>query len=78
MVVQERPRSLTHRVLRFLLTVWVVAYPVISCGPFLLGAAMGGRTGGYTALSGLLLGGLFWGPWLVGILVLGLLVLLTR
>jgi hypothetical protein len=55
-----------------------VAYPVISCGPVLLGASSGGSAGGAAALGGVLVGGLFLVPWLVGLLVLGMLTLLLR
>lgn len=72
------PRSLPHRVLRILLTIWLVAYPVISCGPVLLNTVSGATDGGATALGGVLVGGVLAIPWLVGLLVLGLLALLTR
>jgi rRNA maturation protein Nop10 len=71
-------RSGTHRLLRLLRTIWLVAYPVVSCGPILLGAAAGGPSGGASALGGIILGGVLWAPWIVGIIVLGLLTLLTR
>jgi hypothetical protein len=76
--VQERPKSLTHQVLRLALMIWLVAYPIVSCGPVIGGAAAGGTTGSITALTGLMVGGLLWWPWIVGIMVLGLLALLTR
>jgi hypothetical protein len=71
-VVQPR-RSVMHHVLRLLFAVWLVAYPEVSCGPVLLGAANGGTAGGAVALGGLILGGVFIVPCLVGLLVLGLL-----
>jgi hypothetical protein len=58
--------------------VWLVAYPVLSCVPMLAGSASGGPSGGTAALGGLLFGAVFLIPWLVGLLVLGLLVLMTR
>jgi hypothetical protein len=61
-----------------LLTIWLVAYPVVSCTPVLLGAIAGGTRGGSAVLGGLLAGSFLLIPWLVGILVLGLLALLTR
>jgi hypothetical protein len=69
--------SRVHQVLRLLFTIWLVAYPVISCGPVLLGASSGGSAGGAAALGGVLVGGLFLVPWLVGLLVLGMLTLLS-
>jgi hypothetical protein len=74
----ERPaRSLTNRVLRLLLTIWLVGYPVVACTPVIVGSMAGGSSGGMTAFAGLLTGGLLLWPWIVGIIVLGLLLLLT-
>lgn len=78
MVIGHGPRPLGHRIIRLLLTIWLVAYPVISCAPVLIGSAAGGREGGGAILGGLLVGTVLLGPWLIGILVLGLLALLTR
>ena len=77
-MLQERPKSLTHRVLRAALTIWLVAYPVVSCGPALAGVAVGGTSGGLTVLTALLVGSVLWWPWIVGVIVLGLLALLTK
>jgi hypothetical protein len=77
-VIGHGERGLGHKIIRFLLTIWLVAYPVVACGPVLIGAASGGSSGGYAALGGLITGSVLLVPWLVGILVLGLLVLLTR
>lgn len=71
-------RSFLNQLLRLLLVIWLVAYPVASCGPVIIGASAGGSSGGAAALGGLLLGGVFLIPWLIGLLVLGLLVVLTR
>lgn len=71
-------RSLVNQILRLLFTIWLVAYPVISCGPVLLGASSGGPAGGAAALGGVIVGGVFLVPWLVGLLVLGLLTVLSR
>ena len=71
-------RSFLHRLMRSLFVVWLIVYPVISCGPVLMGSAMGGTVGGATAITGLVVGGVFVMPWLVGVLVLGLLTALTR
>jgi len=76
--LQERPKSLTHQLLRAALTIWLVAYPLVSCTPVIAGVAAGGTGGSMAALAGLMFGGLLWGPWIVGIIVLGLLALLTR
>ena len=78
MSIAREPRSLTHQVLRLLLTIWLIAYPVIACGPVLIGSAAGGSSGGAAALAGLLVGGVLLWPWLVGVLVLGLLTVLSR
>jgi hypothetical protein len=67
-----------HRIIRLLLTIWLVAYPVVACTPILFGSLTGGRGGGAIAFGGLIAGGLLLWPWLVGILVLGLLAILTR
>jgi hypothetical protein len=77
-VIGHGQRGLGHRIIRLLLMVWLIAYPVISCGPILLGAAAGGTSGGYAALGGLIMGSVLLVPWLVGVVVLGLLALLTR
>ena len=71
-------RSGAHRVLRLAFTIWLIAYPVIACVPTLAGAVSGGTAGGYTAIGGLVVGSVLLVPWLIGILVLGLLTLLTR
>jgi hypothetical protein len=77
-VVGHGPRPLGHRIIRLLLTMWLVAYPVVACGPMLIGALACGRGGGVAAASGLVAGALLLGPWLIGILILGLLAILTR
>lgn len=77
-VIGHGQRPLGHRIIRLLLTIWLVAYPVLACSPILLGSISGGSSGGYAILGGLIAGSVFLMPWLVGILVLGLLALLTR
>lgn len=77
-VIGHGPRPLGHRTIRLLLTIWLVAYPVVACTPVLLGSISGGSGGGYAILGGLFAGSILLLPWLVGILVLGLLALLTR
>ena len=67
-----------HRLLRWLFAIWLIAYPVVSCGPILLGMAAGGASGGTTALGGLVVALVYLIPWLIGLLVLGLLSALTR
>jgi hypothetical protein len=76
-VIGHGPRPLGHRIIRMLLTIWLVAYPVVSCGPVILGSMAGG-SGAATAVGGILVGWFLFVPWLVGIIVLGLLAILTR
>jgi hypothetical protein len=77
-VIVHGARPPAHRILRLLLTIWLVAYPVVACTPVLLGAATGGASGGWAVLGGWLAGSLLFGPWIIGIIVLGLLAMLTR
>lgn len=77
-VAAGQPRSLVHQVLRLLLTTWLVAYPLVACVPVLLGSASGGAAGGAAVLGGLIAGWYLLIPWLVGVLVLGLLAVLSR
>jgi hypothetical protein len=62
--------------LKLALVVWVVALPVVACGPALLarGDLLAFLLGG---ASGLLFGSVLFVPWLVGVGVLYLLVRLT-
>jgi hypothetical protein len=64
-------------VLRALLTIWLVAFPVASCGSIVIGS-IAGSAGTTTVLGGVVFGSLFLVPWLIGILVLGLLAVLTK
>jgi hypothetical protein len=64
-----------YRRLRLVLLIWLIAYPIISCSPVILGAATGGVSLG---LAGLLVAATFFVPWLVGIAILGALLLLAR
>jgi hypothetical protein len=77
-VIGHGRRPMGHRIIRLLLTIWLVGYPVVACGPMLVGAFAGGKSGGAVAVGGLVAGGLLLGPWLIGILILGLLAVLTR
>ncbi len=63
--------SRVNLVLRLILAVWVLGYLFVSCAPLLQGDLGGG-------LLGLLVGGVFFVPWLVGVVVLGLLVTITN
>lgn len=60
-----------NRALRVLLAIWVVAYPVLACGPLLTGNPL-------MAGLGLFAGAVFLVPSLVGTLVLAVLVWLTN
>ena len=77
-VIAHGRQPILHSIIRLLLTICLVAYPVISCAPILMGAIAGGSSGGGAVVSGLFAGSLLLMPWLIGILVLGLLALLTR
>ena len=63
---------------RVLLAIWAVGYPVVACGPFLLGAQFdvpGAAVGG---LVSLFLAASLFAPWVAGLIILGLLTWLTR
>ena len=57
--------------LRILLVVWIFGYVLVSCVPLFNGNAVG-------AGVGLLAGVVFVIPWLIGVLILGILVWLTN
>ena len=59
-------------VLRWLLIIWVIAYPVISCSPL---AAGDGTDAGAVASGGaaMLTGAVLFFPWIVGVVILGIL-----
>ncbi len=64
--------------LRLLLAIWAVAFPVISCGPILLGVNEGATGALVGGIAGLILGSVLFGPWIVGLILLGIGVYLTR
>ena len=67
-----------HDFLRVLLAIWAVGYPVVACGPLLLGAtqdAPGVLIGGVLSLF---LGTALLGPWIAGLVILGVLTVVTR
>lgn len=67
-----------HGVLKTALALWAIAYPVISCAPLL---ATGTDTAGGTAVGGLaslVVGATLFGPWIVRLLVLGVLVWVSK
>lgn len=59
-------------ILRWVLIVWVVAYPVISCSPL---AAGDGTDAGAVVAGGaaMLTGAMLFFPWVVGVIILGIL-----
>jgi hypothetical protein len=57
--------------LRLILAIWTIGFLAISCGPMFTGDVGAGGLG-------LLVGGVLFVPWLVGILVLGIFVWLTN
>ncbi len=61
--------------LRVVFAIWLVAYPVISCGPAaLLDGGIAGAIGSFVSFT---LGSILLVPWLLGLLVLGGLVWIT-
>jgi hypothetical protein len=58
-------------VFRLLLALWVLGYLLMSCAPILQGHLGAG-------ILGIVLGGVFFVPWLVGVVILGILVLVTN
>jgi hypothetical protein len=77
-VIAHGDQSFLHRFLKLLLAVWLVAYPIVACVPVIAGAATGGTAGGATIVAGVLAGGFLFWPWLIGIVVIGLLTVLSR
>lgn len=67
----------THSKLKLGFIAWLVAFPIIACGPALAGSddLVGFLLGGVT---GLVLGSVFFLPWIVGVGVLYLLLRLTE
>ena len=59
-------------VLRWLLIIWVIAYPVISCSPL---AAGDGTDAGAVVSGGaaMVTGAVLFFPWIVGVIILGIL-----
>lgn len=66
-----------HQKLQLALAIWIVAFPVIACGPAIAnrGDLIGFILGGFT---GLLFGSALFFPWIVGIAALYVLVRLTE
>ena len=67
-----------HRLVKWALALWAIAYPVVSCSPLF---ATGTDSGGAAAVGGfasLVVGATLFGPWVVGLLVLGVLWLVTK
>jgi hypothetical protein len=73
----RRPGGM-HAFLRLLLTIWTIAYPVVACSPLLIGAAAGGSGAAEGGFVSLVVGGFLFAPWIVGVIVLGILVVLSR
>jgi hypothetical protein len=67
----------THHKLKLGFLGWLVAFPVIACGPALAGSddLLGFLFGGF---AGLVLGSVFFVPWIVGVGLLYLLMRLTE
>jgi len=62
---------MVNSLLRVVLAIWTIGFVVLSCGPLLSGNAAAGGLG-------LLAGAVFLVPWLIGLLVIGVLVWLTN
>jgi hypothetical protein len=60
-----------NTILRLVLLLWVLGYLLVSCGPLFNGGLGAG-------LLGVLVGGVLFVPWLLGVVVLAVLVLLTN
>lgn len=65
-----------NRWLRVILVLWVVGFVVISCGPAIAGDGIGGTLLG--GALGLLLGSVLFIPWIVGVVILVVLIVLTN
>jgi hypothetical protein len=66
-----------RKVFKQLLGVWAIGYPVVSLWPLL---STGTNTTGATAVGGiasLIVAGALFGPWIIGIIILGVLVLVS-
>ena len=66
-----------HKLAKGLLALWAIAYPIVSCSPLL---ASGGTAGGtaVTGIAALVVGATLFFPWIVGLLILGILVMLSK
>ena len=62
---------MVNSVLRLLLAIWVLGFLFISCVPVFTGSAIAGSVG-------LLAGAILLVPWLVGVVILGVLIWLTN
>lgn len=66
----------THTKVKLAFVVWLVALPIISCGPALSSDSIGGfLLGGFT---GILFGSVLFIPWIVGVGVLFVVMRLTE
>ena len=63
---------------RILLALWAFAYPVIACGPLVIGATQDTPGALVGVVASLILGSALLGPWIVGLIILGALTWLTR
>lgn len=68
----------SHHVLRWVMLLWLIAYPVVSCAPALIGHEGNVATGTVGAIASLALGAALLVPWILGIVVLGVLLAVTR
>lgn len=66
-----------HRALRWMLGLWAIAYPIVSCAPLFVGASNSAGAGTAGGLAGIVLVAALFLPWIVGVIVLGVLVWVT-
>jgi hypothetical protein len=73
-----REDSVGRQILKVLLAIWAIGYPVLRCSPLLAtgtGSAGAAGAGGFTAL---ILSSVLFFPWIIGIIVLGILVAVVK
>ena len=67
-----------HDFLRVLLVIWAVGYPVVSCAPLLICVREGAGGALVGSVIAIILGSALFVPWVVGLVILGLGVYMTR
>jgi hypothetical protein len=67
-----------HTLLKWALAAWAIGYAVLSCSPMLITGADTGTSVAAGGIASLVVGATLFGPWIVGLLVLGVLVWVTK